>query len=271
MRFLGIGETGDLGSLYLRLAEEGHDVRVFIREPLCHGTLAGMIPRVDDWEHELNWIRAAGQDGLVLFEGVSDSAGSRQDALRAEGFNVIGGSAFGDRLENDRLYAQEVLRDLGLPIATMAEFARPEQSAAYIAAKPGRYVLKFNGGDDLGAADNYVGRMRDGRDVQAMIEAKFRQPEKSSMSFVLMEHVSGIEMGVGAYFDGEQFLTPACLDWEHKAFFPGDLGELTGEMGTVVTYERTSKFFQCDAWSEWAPLLRRASLLRLHQPEHDRQ
>ena len=99
-------------------------------------------------------------------------------------------------------------------------------------------------GSGHGAAANYVGRLSDGRDVKAVLAAKMRRLEGEPASLVLMEHVEGVETGVGAYFNGRDFLRPACLDWEHKRFFPGDLGELTGEMGTVATYERSSRFFE---------------------------
>ncbi|MEO6946584.1 MAG: hypothetical protein ABI150_08390 [Nitrobacter sp.] len=238
----------------MRLMEERHEVKVFISEPLCHGTMAGLVPRTDNWEAELPWIREAGAEGIILFENVADGRGAKQDDLRAAGFHVIGGSAFGDRLENDRAHAQNVLKSLGMQIAPVFEFQSMDEARTFIQARPARYVLKFNG-DNFGAADNYVGRFPDGRDVLAMISAKFEQSPGCCLSFVIMEFVEGVEMGVGAYFDGETFLTPACLDWEHKRFFPGDMGELTGEMGTVVTYQRTTRFFEMTL-ARMAPLLK---------------
>ena len=254
MRFLGIGDCCELADVYVRLAAEGHEVRVSISEPMCHGTLAGLVSRTDDWNADLPWILEAGCDGIVLFENVAHERGRKQDELRRQGFQVIGGSSFGDRLENDRKYAQSVLSAIGLPVAPMYEFDTVAEATAFVEAHPGRYVLKFSG-DEFGASDNYVGRMRDGRDVVAVLAAKFRQSETERMSFVLMTYVDGIEMGVGAYFDGERFLAPACLDWEHKKFCAGDLGELTGEMGTVVTYERTGVFFR-QTLAHMAPLLK---------------
>jgi phosphoribosylamine--glycine ligase len=254
MRFLGVGDYCELASLYLRLIEEGHDVRVFIGEPLCHGILAGMVPRTNEWQTELPWIREAGADGIILFENVGDSNGLKQDALRADGFQVVGGSEFGDRLENDRAFGQSILGSLGLPSAPMHEFETVAQASTFIKSRPRRYVLKFNG-DEFSAADNYVGQLTDGRDVAAMVSAKFREFKRNRISFVLMDHVDGIEMGVGSYFNGDHFMTPACLDWEHKRFFPGDIGELTGEMGTVVTYERTERFFE-RTLAKLAPLLK---------------
>jgi phosphoribosylamine--glycine ligase len=241
MRFLGVGDYCDLSAMYLRLADSGHEIRISIREPLCHGTLAGMVARTENWEAELAWIREAGSDGFVIFESAFD--GCRQDELRRQGYQVIGGCSWGDKLENERKFAQDVLSSLGMRVAPMHTFDTLTDAQRFVECHPARYVLKFSG-EEFGAADNYVGQMDDGQDVQAVLAARFRQHKKERMRFVLMTHVAGVEMGVGAYFDGAGFLTPACLDWEHKKFFPGGLGELTGEMGTVVTYERTGFFFR---------------------------
>ena len=248
MRFLGIGECADLADLYLRLVADGHEVKIFIGYPLCRDTLVGLIQRVADWRTELDWIRAAGPDGCVLFENIGLGYGEIQDRLRRDGFNVIGGGAYGTRLENDRAYAQDVLADLGLATAPTFEFSDVEEARRFIERWPARYVLKSNGPD----AASFVGRHKAGADVQAVLAARGKI---AASSFVLMEFVEGVEMGVGAYFNGEDFLEPACLDWEHKRFFPGDLGELTGEMGTVVTYSRSKRFFG-RTLAKMVPLLR---------------
>ena len=242
MRFLGVTETCDLAALYLRLAAEGHQVKVAISDSYARGTLAGLIEQIPDWREALKWVGKADPNGAIIFESVSEGFGAIQDALRQDGYQVIGGSAFGDRLENDRAYAQQILARLGFPSGHIWEFSDPAAAGDFIRARPARYVLKFNGPGHA-SSDNYVGQLPDGRDVLALLARRFDGRATPPESFILMEYIDGVEMGVGAYFDGEQFLLPACLDWEHKRFFAGDLGELTGEMGTVATFDRSDHFF----------------------------
>jgi phosphoribosylamine--glycine ligase len=242
MRFLGIGATCDLGALYQRLIADGHEVKATVTEPLAAGTLAGLVPHVRDWRGELDWVRAAGEEGIILFESVAEGNGALQEKLRRDGFQVIGGSAFGDRLENDRAYAQSILAELGIGTAKTCEFDDAGTADRFIAGQPARYVLKFNG-PNFSSGDNYVGQFPDGSDVRAVLAAKAAEHTGERLSFVLMQRLDGIEMGVGAYFDGQRFLKPACIDWEHKRFFTGDMGELTGEMGTVATFDRSERFF----------------------------
>ena len=253
MRFLGIGEYNDLASMYQGLGRRGHEVRVFVEDEACRDVYAGMLDFTDDWQRELGWLREASDAGVVIFE--SAVKGELQDQLRREGFQVIGGSALGDRLEADREFGQQVLREAGLHTARSRLFTDYRAASDFVRGAPGRYVLKFNGADNP-RSRNYIGEMDDGADMLALLSLyQARATSGEAADFVLMDHLQGVEVGVGAYFNGRQFLQPACIDFEHKRFFPGELGELTGEMGTIVSYRGAQKLFDA-ALAPLAGLLR---------------
>ncbi len=253
MRFLGIGETNDLGDMYLRLMRAGHEVRVFMSDEDSQDVMQDMLTFTPDWRAELSWVRESGKDGIILFETVSH--GEIQDELRREGYNVIGGSALGDKLEQERGYAQQIFRDCGLSVAASRSFTSFDDAIAFLKDNPRRYVFKMNG-SGWRSSMNYVGQMLSGADMVALLSVtRDSWTYNESPDFLLMEFVAGVEVGVGAFFNGDVFLDPPNLDWEHKRFFPGDIGELTGEMGTVVTYRGAKPFFNATL-SRLAPMLR---------------
>jgi phosphoribosylamine---glycine ligase len=208
----------------------------------------GLVPRAEDWRAELDWVRSAGRDGLILFEAVG--FGELQDQLRAQGFNVIGGSALGDRLEHDRAFAMQLLASNGLKTAPVLEFTATQDALEDLQARPRRCVFKLS----ASSGETFVGSLADGRDLAALLRSRGAEDAEQ---FILMDHVAGVETGIGAYFNGNDFLTPACVDWEHKRFFAGDMGELTGEMGTVAMFEHSDALFQATL-APLAPVLRQA-------------
>lgn len=259
MRFLGIGRSNDLAAMYHALVREGHEVRVDVADAAWHPVHAGLLERVPDWERALGWVREAGRDGVILFETAEH--GPVQDQLRHEGFQVVGGSGLGDRLEADRGFGQRVLRQAGLRVAPCERFTGYQDGIDWLLRHPQRCVLKFNDAN-ADRTRNYVGQRDDGSDVRALLQAcaaRAAQPGTAEaaapVDYVLQQHLQGIEVGVGAYFNGQHFLQPVCVDFEHKRFFPGDLGELTGEMGTLVTYRGGQRLFQA-VMAPLAPLLR---------------
>ena len=228
MRILAIGPRAYLGDVYLSLRREGHEVRVFAEDPPEQRAFGGLIDFVSDWQAELDWV---GQDGVIFFERIG--RGELQDALRAQGFRVVGGSAYGDRLEQDREFGQAILREAGLAIAESHSFAHPALALEWLGQHPGRYVLKH---DDT-TRTTFVGDHPEGADLAFMLR------RAGDQRVLLMERLEGVEVGVGAYFDGRSFLRPACIDFEHKRFFPGEMGEMTGEMGTLAAYDCAEPLF----------------------------
>ena len=108
-------------------------------------------------------MRAAGDDGIILFENAAEHAAAA-GRLRRDGFHVIGGSAYGDRLENDRA-SRSGAGDLGLPIAACG--TSTAQAADFPA--PSRALRA-----EIQRADQATitrPRCRDGRDVRALLAA----------------------------------------------------------------------------------------------------
>ena len=202
MRFLGIGEEADLAGMYLGLLGRGHEVRMYVAIPEAHGIYAGMVERCADWRSELDWIREAGREGVIVFE--SASRGAEQDALRAQGYQVIGGSAYGDRLNPTAPSASRSLRDSdsAAPHATRS----PTTGAIeFVRETRARYVVKSNGAGSL-RTRNFVGQTHDGSDMIALLSTyRARSAHADRPDFVLMDHVAGVETGMRRLFRRPDF------------------------------------------------------------------
>ena len=52
-----------------------------------------------------------------------------------------------------------------------------------------------------------------------------------------------LEVAVGAFFNGKQFIAPINVNFEHKKLFPGNIGPATGEMGTTMYWSEPNKLY----------------------------
>lgn len=226
--------SGELiaGDLALQLQREGNALRLFIDCPAQQDCLNGFVPKTTNWEAELDWV---GTEGLIVFDDIG--YGETQDRLRREGYRVVGGSAGGDRLERDRAYAQQVFADCGMRVEPAYTFPDAGEALAFIRAQGGAWVVKQN---DHQSHLNYVGVMDDGNDVRGVL-ASYQRLGICNLS--VQRRLNGIEIGVGRYFNGYDWVGPIELNQEHKGLLNCELGPKTGEMGTLMWYSDSSRLF----------------------------
>ena len=56
--------------------------------------------------------------------------------------------------------------------------------------------------------------------------------------------MEGVEIAVGAFFNGKDFILPINVNFEHKRLFPNELGPSTGEMGTTCYWSKGNPIFE---------------------------
>ncbi len=62
--------------------------------------------------------------------------------------------------------------------------------------------------------------------------------------FQIQKYTDGVELAVGAFFNGKEFVMPVNINFEHKRLFPSDIGPNKDEMGTLIFWTQTIKIFQ---------------------------
>jgi phosphoribosylamine---glycine ligase len=158
-----------------------------------------------------------------------------QDRLRKQGYAVFGGSALGDRLETDRYHAQEIFKKHGIKTVPYRSFQKIEDAIAFVKRKPRPWVIKQNA--KAPKSMNYVGQLPDGRDVISTLEGYALNNRSDAEPLDLQERIDGVEIGVARYFNGKDWVGPIEMNIEYKRFFPGNLGPMTSEMGTLAWYD----------------------------------
>mgnify|MGYP000972404364 FL=1 len=148
-----------------------------------------------------------------------------------------------DRLEDDRTFGQQELKKVGVNIIPFEEFDSFDAAIRFVKENPARYVIKPSGEAQNIKRLLFVGEEEDGRDVIAILEAYKKAWADEIKIFQLQKRVSGVEIAVGAFFNGKEFADPININFEHKKLFPGNIGPSTGEMGTFMYWSGPNKIF----------------------------
>ncbi|MEK7634875.1 MAG: phosphoribosylglycinamide synthetase C domain-containing protein [Patescibacteria group bacterium] len=230
MKILFVSEDLVAGDLARLLKEEGHDVKLYIKDKGRRGNFDNMVEKINSWQKELKWV---GKEGLIIFDGCD--SGLIQDKLRARGFSVVGSSALGNKLENDREYGNEILKKYKLSTVPQINFDSIDKTISFVEKNKRKWVIKQNSSGTSLKGFNYVGMKNNADDVIDVL-TNYKTEYKDAV-ITLQEKIEGVEIGVGRYFNGTDWVGPIEINLEHKKYFPGDLGPTTSEMGTLAWYD----------------------------------
>src|SRR3989344_1447497 len=234
-KFLFVGWESLSGDLAWQIKKEGREVKVFIKG--VSDEYNGFLEKVDNWKSWLDWA------DIIIFDDIC--FGEEADKLRKAGKFVIGGSGYTDKLEDDREFGQMEMKAAGISVLPSWNFSDYDEALKFIKDNPGRYVYKPSGNvlsDYKGLL--FTGNDDDGKDLYEMINSNKQIMSKKIKQFQLQKFISGVEVGASAFFNGNDFIYPILIAFEHKRLFPGDIGPFTGEMGTSMFWSEPNHLFK---------------------------
>ncbi|MDO8407883.1 MAG: phosphoribosylamine--glycine ligase [bacterium] len=237
MKFLFISNYGDAADLAWQLKKEGNEVRMHISDEDEKEVGDGFFEKIDEWKSSVDWA------DIIVFDDLGH--GKIADQFRGKGKLVVGGSDYTDRLEMHREFGQEEMKSVGMGVLPHWDFDDFSLAIEFLKKNPGRFVFKPSGEEVFWDVKNllFIGQEEDAKDLIEVLEHNKKAWSRKIKYFQLQKYASGVEIAIGAFFNGTDFIYPVNINFEHKKLFPGDIGPSTGEMGTLMFWSAPNKFF----------------------------
>lgn len=164
------------------------------------------------------------------------------EPFRQRGYPIFGPSARSAVLELNRSFGQDAMKRAGLQTIPGVSFNDYDAAARYVEKHPTYLVSKPSG--DADKALSYVAD--DAASLIHMLVDRWKKNEKcrhdaTKHGFILQEKKSGVEFAVGGWFGPAGWSKWWYENFEYKKLMNGDLGQNTGEMGTLSMYVTQSK------------------------------
>lgn len=209
-----------------RVQCEGHSVCYFVDsdDPAEVKVGQGIVPKAES----LKDVTAFKPDVVVGYQ-LPEAASE----LRALGLRVWGSSPSHAELENDRMYAAKVAADAGMSVPITHVFNSMESALRFIDKTDiTEWVFKAEGRPEtVMSSSTHVAESKD--HLRAILDLEGRQNQ--AKSFVLQERKYGVELSTEGWYDYRVgWLRPFNSTLERKKRDAGDVGPMTGAMGSVV-------------------------------------
>jgi len=236
-KYLFVGWESLSGDLAWQIKKEGHEVKIYVKSEKDKDVYDGFLEKVSDWKEHTDW------SDVIVFDDVG--FGEVADELRKKGKLIVGGSVYTDKLEEDREFGQAEMKRVGMLTLPHWDFTDYEAALKFIEENPGRYAFKpsgFTPSNSKGLL--FLGKDEDGKDIHEILRSNRSILEKKVKQFQIQKFAQGVEIAVGAFFNGNDFVYPININFEHKKLFPGDIGPFTGEMGTLMYWSGPNTIFR---------------------------
>ncbi|HEX9677180.1 phosphoribosylglycinamide synthetase C domain-containing protein [Nitrososphaera sp.] len=236
MKFLFVSPEALSLDLAYTILQEGNEVKFCVQSATEKDVGDGFVDKIDEWEPHVD------SADVIVFDDIG--FGKTADRLRSEGKKVVGGSSYTDRLENEREFGQQELEKAGVSVLPSWNFSDFEEAIKFVQDNPSRYVIKPSGKAQNEKELLFVGQEADGNDVINVLARYKKRWSNKIRIFQLQKFSSGVEVAVGAFFNGKEFAHPININFEHKRLFPDNIGPSTGEMGTLAWWSARNKIFE---------------------------